>query len=108
MKTSHHQITHVLAELRGAIPDAVHIFTAGGCFRLHLILRAIWPEAEPWYDGDHVITKIGNHWYDITGEVLPQRHLPLTREPAILRDAFSWAPQAAGPGLASPCTKGEQ
>ena len=34
----------------------------------------MYPEAELYYDEDHVITKIGNRFYDITGSVHYDRH----------------------------------
>lgn len=42
---------------------------SGGCYKFHLILKAVYPEAIGYYDGNHVYTKIGNKVYDITGEV---------------------------------------
>lgn len=47
----------------------VGIFTKGGCFNFFLILRAVYPEAEAWYDRDHVVTKIDNKFYDINGVI---------------------------------------
>lgn len=107
--TEHHHVMHVLSELRTAVPGAVPLFTQGGCHRLYLILRAIWPEAEAWYDSDHVITRIGGRFYDITGEVTPDRHQPMDLEPRIVRDAFTWAPMKdQDAGLACPCKGAEQ
>ena len=34
---------------------------------LYLILKYIFPEAEAYYNCDHVITKIKNIYYDING-----------------------------------------
>jgi hypothetical protein len=35
----------------------------------------VFPEAECWYDTDHVCTKIDDKFYDITGEVTPNLSL---------------------------------
>ena len=35
----------------------------------------MFPEAKCYYDSDHVITRIGRRYYDITGEVKRGRHL---------------------------------
>lgn len=45
-------------------------FTNGLCYKLFLLLRRSFPEAEPWYDPvvGHVYTRIGPRWYDIRGE----------------------------------------
>lgn len=52
------------------------IFLHGGCYKLYLVLKKIYPEAEPYIrtkDGGHVITKIGNSFYDIKGKVSSHR-----------------------------------
>lgn len=41
---------------------------SGGCYKFHLILKHIF-NGEGYYNSDHVITKIGDHFYDVTGEV---------------------------------------
>ncbi len=75
---THEQILLFLAELRDAFPGSEEVFTRGSCFRLYRMLRVICPDAECWYDMDHAITRIGGRWYDITGEVSPGRHEPLS------------------------------
>jgi hypothetical protein len=52
------------------------IYLNGGCYQFHLILKTLYPKAVPYVVGyrpnsrmDHVITKIDNKYYDITGEV---------------------------------------
>lgn len=100
---THHQVMHFLAELRAAVPDAVRLFTTGRCFRLYLILRAAWPDAEPWYDSNHVITRIGDRWYDITADVPGDKHLPMATEPRWQTEAFTWAAQQNAADLAGTC-----
>lgn len=46
------------------------IFTEGSCFNLYLLLKQIWPQAECYYDDNHIITKIDNKFYDINGVVV--------------------------------------
>lgn len=55
-----------------------NIFLFGSCFNLYLILKQVYPEAIPYYDVNHVITKIGDRCYDIAGEVPEDRYAPLT------------------------------
>ena len=43
------------------------LFRNGGCYHLHLILREMFPDAEPWYRVGHVYVRIGRRWYDIRG-----------------------------------------
>lgn len=58
----------------------IDIFSKGSCLNFFYILHSIYPEAEAWYNGDHVITKINNKFYDITGEVRPEGYYKLTKE----------------------------
>lgn len=47
------------------------IYLQGGCYKFHLFLKKLFTEAIPYINtkGDHVITRIGGRFYDITGEV---------------------------------------
>lgn len=55
--------------LADSVPDADRVYREGNCFKLFLLLRHVWPNAEAWYDQveGHVYTKIGKSWYDIRG-----------------------------------------
>lgn len=67
-KTLIMKILALINEIR-SIPDAEKYFLKGGCFKLFTILRVVFPQAEPYYNGEHVITKIFDKYYDITGMV---------------------------------------
>lgn len=41
------------------------------------ILRTVWPESRCYYNVDHVITRIGSKFYDITGEIPGEGYLPI-------------------------------
>ena len=54
------------------------IYTQGGCYKFHEILKAVYPSAKPYavdYEREgipdffisHVVSKIGNKFYDING-----------------------------------------
>lgn len=65
------RVERVLARLRESAPVAMdELFRNGACYQLYLMLREIWPEAEPWYawKEGHVYTRIGGAWYDIRGK----------------------------------------
>lgn len=68
-------VERFLAELRETHPDFISIYTQGGCYQLHKILRTVWPQARPWSDLNHVWTEIDGAFYDIEG-----RHLALPKE----------------------------
>jgi len=47
------------------------IFMRGGCYKFHLFLKSLFPDAEPMInrEGDHVVTYFNGECYDITGKV---------------------------------------
>lgn len=57
-----HSILHIITTLRSELPIRIQ------CYALYKILKAIFPEAECYYF-DHVIIKIGPHFYDWNGLV---------------------------------------
>jgi len=46
-----------------------HIYTRGGCYQLYKVLKVIFPEAVPYFDGAHVATLIDSKLWDINGIV---------------------------------------
>lgn len=67
----------IISTIRNSFDGSVDIYTNGSCYRFYEILKAIYPQAEAWYDSDHVITKIMDKFYDITGEVNKENHIPI-------------------------------
>jgi hypothetical protein len=47
-----------------------HIYTQGGCYQFHLLLKKLFPESEPCinHTNDHVVTLYKGKLYDINGE----------------------------------------
>jgi hypothetical protein len=47
------------------------IYLQGGCYKFHLFLKKLFTGAIPYTNTkrDHVISRIGGRFYDITGEV---------------------------------------
>ena len=45
------------------------VYTMGGCYKFHLILKAVFPDAVAWYSPSkaHVLTMIDGTLYDING-----------------------------------------
>lgn len=79
-----------LSLLRDLHPDLPRIGRNGSCFRVYLLLKAVWPEAEAWYDSNHVITKIGEQFWDIHGEVFPESHYRMADDAAVFNRAYTW------------------
>ncbi len=47
------------------------------CARVHLLLKAIYA-GHGYYDGDHIVTKINDKFYDIDGLVDAEGFLPMS------------------------------
>lgn len=65
--TKHRQILNLISLIRESHPEMVNIFTKGSCLNLFLILHSIYPDSIPLFNIDHVVTKINDKCYDITG-----------------------------------------
>lgn len=74
---THRKVMQFIGTLRDSHPDMVNIFTMGSCINLFFLLRISFPGAIAYYNVDHVITKIGDRFYDITGCVPGDGYLPL-------------------------------
>lgn len=64
-------IIRLLTAIRYSFHDAPIVYTRGGCYGLHLILKEIYPTAVAFFDDDskeHILTLIGGRYYDINGE----------------------------------------
>jgi hypothetical protein len=67
---------HLIAD---SFHGAEHVYTMGSCYQFYKILKAVFPEAEAYSDNEHVITKIGSGFYDITGPMDPKGYTPIIR-----------------------------
>ncbi len=61
--------------VRNSFPNAVEIYAKDNCYKFHLILKAVFPSASYYRNSTHVITKIRDRYYDITGEVEKTDHV---------------------------------
>lgn len=66
-----------IAKIRDSFIGSQQVYTEGSCYHFYLILKEVFPDAEPYYDQDHIITKIGDSFYDITGEVRKDMNINL-------------------------------
>lgn len=89
-RTSAARIGEILSRLRETHPDMARIFTEGGCFQLFLILDAIHPGAECWYDGNHVYTKLFGYWWDINGRYDEKPEYAEIIDPEVMKRAYHW------------------
>lgn len=68
--TKHREILNFITLIRESHPLMIKIYTNGSCLNFYLILRKLWPEAVPYFNIDHILTKIDDKFYDITGEII--------------------------------------
>jgi hypothetical protein len=61
----------IINPLRKTDPYIQNIFSLGGCYQFYIFLKHIFPNAKPYmhYKKTHVVTKIGDKYYDIDGEI---------------------------------------
>jgi len=63
------EVLEFIKLIRGSHTKMTAIFTEGSCYNFYLILKNKFPTAVAYYDSNHIITKIGDKFYDISGEV---------------------------------------
>ncbi|WP_104373495.1 hypothetical protein [Desulfocucumis palustris] len=68
------------------------IYLNGGCYRFYKFLKSIFPKAEPYINPrkDHVVTKIGDNFYDIRGKA-DGMFLPLLEQDIKMCEEWSFA-----------------
>jgi len=83
-------VTAFLSMLRALHPDLEWQCLRGSCFRLYLLLKEVWPNAEPWCNIDHVITEIDGLFYDIRGEVSADGYFKMKDDALLFNRAYHW------------------
>lgn len=69
MLKRHKKIIEFIKLIRESSNIQTDIFTNGSCYRFYEILTNVFFDGIPYYNQEHVITRIGSRYYDITGEV---------------------------------------
>jgi hypothetical protein len=66
------RVLSFIEEVDNSNPVIRDIFLNGSCFNFYHILKVVFPSSVCYYSqvAGHVITRIGDCYYDITGEVL--------------------------------------
>lgn len=72
------RVEEFCAGVRAAIKDAVARYANGEAYQFYLMLKAEFPDAQPWYDLEHkhVLTELYGKLWDITGWVWTLRREP--------------------------------
>jgi hypothetical protein len=63
------KVEQFIATVRDSFIGSQEVYTRGSCLHFYKILKQVFPDAECWYDQDHILTRIDNRFYDITGQV---------------------------------------
>ena len=64
----HENIIDFIKTIRESFGSSIAVYTSGNCYQFYGILKYVYSDAVPYYDGNHVWTKIGDRYYDIRGE----------------------------------------
>ena len=61
-------IINFITTIRSSFGSSISIYTQGNCYQFYEILKVVFHNAEPYFDGSHVWTKIDENFYDIKGK----------------------------------------
>lgn len=62
-------IERFISKVRDSFVGSQQVYSEGSCYHFYLIMKEVFEDAESWYDGDHIITKLNGKFYDISGEI---------------------------------------
>ena len=66
----HNKVLEFISLVRESFVGSKIIYTEGSCYRFYEILKFVFPKAKPYIlKEDHIVIKIEDKFYDITGEV---------------------------------------
>ena len=71
------RVLYFITSIRKRLGDNCNYYLNGGCYSFYFKLLGKFTNAVCYYNSEHVITKIGNKYYDITGVVKTKGHLPV-------------------------------
>lgn len=61
-------ILNIIKSIRESFGSSISVYKFGNCYQFYEILKSIFPETQPIYDGNHVWAKIDECFYDIMDE----------------------------------------
>ena len=68
------------------------IYTEGGCYQFHLLLKYLFPECVPMINSEanHVVTLYMGKYYDITGEIDDEDFHPMSEGEVDVAEGWSF------------------
>lgn len=72
----------LITAIRESFIGAEQVYMNGSCIMFFKIMQTVYPSARPYWNADtkHMVTKIGDDYYDITGKVYDVRGYILDEE----------------------------
>ena len=61
-------VLELIRAIRQSFGGSIAVYRFGNCYQFYEILKVVFPEAEAFYDGNHVWTKIDGSYYDVKGK----------------------------------------
>ena len=58
-----------IQKIRTSFHGSVRVYAEGSCYQFYKIIKQVFPQAEPYYSKGHIVSKIDDCFYDITGAV---------------------------------------
>jgi hypothetical protein len=75
--------------IRNSFIGSEYVYMNGSCYQFYKLLKLHFPNAMPFYIDGHVITKIGDSFYDITGLVDGSQAVPYSGQLGLENRKFS-------------------
>lgn len=90
------KILDIISSLRESDYYIPYIFMQGGCYKFHLFLKTIYPDAVPYIhqDKDHVVTCLYGKLFDMRGQINPvfeMMYSPLKDEDLAVVESWSFS-----------------
>lgn len=68
-------VLEFITTVRASFGGSIAVYTMGNCYQFYEILKVVFPNAEPYESGGHVVTKINGEFYDIKGKMDKEKYI---------------------------------
>ena len=86
----HEKIIELISTIGNSFGGSEIVYTQGSCYQFYKILKQVYPDAKPYHNGNHVITKIDEVYYDINGVYVEGLYNYILMTEDDEKDAESW------------------
>lgn len=74
MSNPRNKVIALITSIRESFSGSEIVYTHGSCYRFYEILKCVFPTAEAYTNGEHIISKIGGIFYNINGRVMDAKN----------------------------------